>query len=102
MGATALHPTGLKALACKVLQRNQGRNSAATSKKSQSNVSSEIDPPAATSTTAAEICRGCGRLEFVEILGKPVAGCLYVAQGHYVDGWKRLPSDLQKCLHEKE
>lgn len=101
MGATTLQSTSLKVLACNVLRRNQGRNSAATSQKSECHFSAEIDPPPATSANAAEICRGCSRLEVVEIFGKPVAGCLYVASGHYDDGWKRLSSDLQKCLHEK-
>ena len=61
MGATTLQRTGLKALACKVLQRNQGSNSPATSQKSDCNFSAEIDQPAAT-TAADEIflklCKG--------------------------------------------
>lgn len=43
-------------------------------------------------------CKGCTRLEAVEILGEFINGCLYVAPGLYPDGWRRLPADLTKCL----
>jgi hypothetical protein len=44
------------------------------------------------------ICTNCERLEIVEIMGKPVPGCLYTAPGEYPDGWRRLPDSLKKCM----
>lgn len=47
-------------------------------------------------------CRGCGRLEIVEIMGTAVSGCLYqVADSEFAAGWKRLPVDIEKCIHHQ-
>jgi hypothetical protein len=43
-------------------------------------------------------CCVCTRLEVVEIMGRPVAGCLYLAQAPYSDGWRRIPANLKNCL----
>ena len=45
-------------------------------------------------------CRGCRRLEIIEIMGKRVPGCLYqITEGEWGEGWKRLPEDLTTCIH---
>ncbi len=47
---------------------------------------------------SAAVCQGCPQLEIMEIMGKPVSGCLYTAPGEYPDGWRRLPDSLKKCM----
>lgn len=55
--------------------------------------------PGKDTADAPAVCRGCTRFEVVDILGKQIPGCLYIAPGQYFDGWRRLPVNLRKCLY---
>ena len=98
--ATPRQHTDLKALAIKVLQRNQGRNSTATTQKSDRNLSVEIARPDSTPATEVvpEVCRGCPRVEVLSLAGQSVPGCQYLAEGEFTDGWRRLPADPRRCI----
>ncbi|MFH0782521.1 MAG: hypothetical protein V2B20_11315 [Pseudomonadota bacterium] len=46
-----------------------------------------------------DICRGCDRIEIVNIMGKPIPGCVYpITSGAWTEGWRKVRKDLNKCL----
>lgn len=98
--ATTPHQTDLKSLASRVLQRNQGRNSTATTQKADRNFSVDTARPDATPVTEVvpDVCRECPRVEVLTLAGHPVPGCQYLAEGEFTDGWRRLPADTRRCI----
>jgi len=100
--ATTPQQTDLKALASKVLQRNQGRNSTATNQKADRNFSVEIASPDAPPATEVvpKVCLGCPRVEVLTLAGQSVPGCQYLAEGEFTAGWRRLPADPRRCIWE--
>lgn len=55
-------------------------------------------PAAASRPVIPKPCTACMRLELIDIMGQPIAGCLYPATGEYPEGWRRLPEQLEKCI----
>jgi len=43
-------------------------------------------------------CRDCSRVEVLTIMGKAVAGCLYLADGEFSEGWRRIPAGTERCI----
>jgi hypothetical protein len=123
--ATTPQLTTLKALAGKVLRRNSDRNHNApgehihrnsttfnTPKKESCAVALYRDRNTATFEKTAPImgakntipthCMSCGRLDTLTISGEEIPGCLYIAQGRYFDGWRRIPADIETCIWNSE
>jgi len=48
---------------------------------------------------APAICRACDRIEIVNIMGKPIPGCVYpITSGPWAEGWRKVRKDMRKCL----
>ena len=43
-------------------------------------------------------CQKCSRVETIDIQGQAVHGCLYVAEGDYSDGWRRISDRIRNCI----
>lgn len=102
--ATTVQPTGLKALASKVLERNNLCNVPATTEKTACNFLTATNRFVETFVTSENDyspapCQGCNKLEVLVIAGNPVAGCISdLENGPWREEWQRLPANLQKCI----